>query len=155
MRAISLWEPWASLVVLGLKKIETRHWDTPYRGPLLIHAAQRKNIAELVQLFQMDSFRDAFASKGINGVNDFIDQNTFGKLLGVVDLNGTKRTDFINVEQLGIEHDFGNYAAGRFGWFLDNPVKFDTAIPYRGSQGFFTVACEIEGKQLNLLEAAR
>ncbi len=38
MKAISLWQPWA----LGLKKIETRSWPTKYRGPLAIHAAQKK-----------------------------------------------------------------------------------------------------------------
>jgi activating signal cointegrator 1 len=39
MKVLSLWQPWASLVAHGLKKIETRGWDaTPYRGPLAIHA---------------------------------------------------------------------------------------------------------------------
>lgn len=42
MKAISLWQPWASLVWAGVKTIETRHWSTNYRGPLAIHAAKRK-----------------------------------------------------------------------------------------------------------------
>jgi activating signal cointegrator 1 len=33
-----LWQPWASLVALGVKTIETRHWTTSYRGPLAIPA---------------------------------------------------------------------------------------------------------------------
>lgn len=41
MRALSLWQPWASLIALGVKTIETRGWSTKYRGPLLIHAAKR------------------------------------------------------------------------------------------------------------------
>ena len=41
MKALTLWQPWASLVALGLKTIETRGWRTNYRGPLLIHAAKR------------------------------------------------------------------------------------------------------------------
>lgn len=41
MRALTLWQPWASLVALGVKAIETRSWGTAYRGPLLIHAAVR------------------------------------------------------------------------------------------------------------------
>lgn len=40
--ALSLWQPWASLVALGAKTIETRSWSTKYRGPLLIHAARRE-----------------------------------------------------------------------------------------------------------------
>lgn len=44
MKAISLWQPWASLIALGIKRIETRGWPTAYRGPLLIHAAKRCDI---------------------------------------------------------------------------------------------------------------
>ena len=40
MKAITLTQPWASLVALGLKKIETRGWRTDHRGPLAIHAAK-------------------------------------------------------------------------------------------------------------------
>lgn len=34
MKAIRLWQPWASLIALGHKTIETRSWPTKYRGPL-------------------------------------------------------------------------------------------------------------------------
>jgi hypothetical protein len=37
---LTLTQPWASLVVLGSKKLETRGWRTNYHGPLLIHAAK-------------------------------------------------------------------------------------------------------------------
>lgn len=40
MRAISLWEPWASLIRTGAKTFETRSWETKYRGLLLICAAK-------------------------------------------------------------------------------------------------------------------
>ncbi len=42
IRLLSLWQPWASLIAMGVKKVETRHWYTPYRGLLAIHAAKRK-----------------------------------------------------------------------------------------------------------------
>lgn len=41
MKALTLWQPWASLVAHRIKTIETRSWSTNYRGPLAIHAAQR------------------------------------------------------------------------------------------------------------------
>lgn len=41
MKALTLWQPWASLVAQGVKRIETRPWTTKYRGPLAIHAAKR------------------------------------------------------------------------------------------------------------------
>lgn len=42
LRALTLHQPWASLVALGVKRIETRGWSTKYRGRILIHAAQNK-----------------------------------------------------------------------------------------------------------------
>lgn len=40
MKALSLTQPWASLVAIGEKRIETRSWATRYRGPVAIHAAK-------------------------------------------------------------------------------------------------------------------
>lgn len=42
MKGLSLWQPWATLVGVGLKRVETRSWATSYRGPLAIHAAKRR-----------------------------------------------------------------------------------------------------------------
>lgn len=41
-RLITLWQPYATLLTLGIKTFETRHWFTNYRGEILIHAAARK-----------------------------------------------------------------------------------------------------------------
>ncbi|MCY4577660.1 MAG: ASCH domain-containing protein [Chloroflexi bacterium] len=41
MKALSLRQPWASLIADGRKTIETRTWRTHYRGPLAIHASAR------------------------------------------------------------------------------------------------------------------
>jgi hypothetical protein len=40
-KVLTLHQPWATLVALGVKTIETRSWSTNYRGPLLIHAGVR------------------------------------------------------------------------------------------------------------------
>lgn len=41
MKAISLLEPWASLIKEKVKYIETRSWQTKYRGELYIHASKK------------------------------------------------------------------------------------------------------------------
>src|SRR5262245_34467015 len=41
MKALSLWQPHATLMTVGAKKIETRSWATDYRGLVAIHAAKR------------------------------------------------------------------------------------------------------------------
>lgn len=40
MKALTIKQPWASLIVHGIKDIENRTWRTDYRGPLLIHASK-------------------------------------------------------------------------------------------------------------------
>lgn len=40
MKALSVRQPWADLIVTGQKAIETRSWRTAYRGRLLIHASR-------------------------------------------------------------------------------------------------------------------
>lgn len=40
MKAITLWQPWASLWGSGAKEYETRSWATSYRGPIAIHASK-------------------------------------------------------------------------------------------------------------------
>jgi hypothetical protein len=42
--ALSVRQPWAHLIVHGLKDIENRGWGTSHRGPLLIHAAQKFDV---------------------------------------------------------------------------------------------------------------
>lgn len=41
-KALTLWEPWASLCALGVKTIETRSWSTKYRGRLILHASKHR-----------------------------------------------------------------------------------------------------------------
>jgi hypothetical protein len=40
MKAISIRQPWAWLIVHGYKDVENRTWATKYRGPILIHAGK-------------------------------------------------------------------------------------------------------------------
>ena len=41
MKALTLHQPWASLIAVGVKTIETRSWSTKHRGPIAIHAGAR------------------------------------------------------------------------------------------------------------------
>lgn len=152
MKAISFWQPWGSLVVLGAKKIETRSWPTKYRGPLLIHAAKRKDVEELIWLFSHWQFMWALQPLGLTmgaGFSRNIEKMPFGALLGTVTLTDCRPTESFTVGELdGLrgepgkqysERAFGNFAPGRFGWVFDTPHMFPEPIPYKGHQGFFDV----------------
>ena len=45
MKALTIRQPWASLIAAGMKTIETRGWSTRYWGPLLIHAGKTKPVS--------------------------------------------------------------------------------------------------------------
>lgn len=81
MKAVTLWQPWASLIAFGLKTIETRSWGTRYRGPLLIHAAKRRPTFEDMRVV-VDNI-DAWNSWGAAGLID-LDSVVYPGPLGVV-----------------------------------------------------------------------
>jgi hypothetical protein len=41
VKALTVWQPWASAIAEGIKTIETRSWSTRHRGPLAIHAGSK------------------------------------------------------------------------------------------------------------------
>ena len=57
MKALSIKQPWAWLIVNGFKDVENRTWRTKYRGPLLIHASKAKDehFCKLLDDFSMGS----------------------------------------------------------------------------------------------------
>jgi hypothetical protein len=131
MKAISLWQPWATLCVLtGGKQFETRHWYTSYRGPLLIHAAKKHDAEIREVIWKLAPFlRDAGSL-------------AFGALIGRVDMSGCHliRGDFPCPSEK--ERALGNWVKGRFAWEFANPERFTAPISLKGSQGFFEVAPE-------------
>jgi hypothetical protein len=143
VRAISLWQPWASAVVFGTKKIETRHWSTNYRGPLAIHAAKHLVQRELVMWLQMPEFIQALwpIAKDTRDVCELLDRMPFGAIVGTVELVDCVRVETL-IELGPLENYLGNYHPGRFGWILEKPIAFETPIPCVGRQGFFHVADE-------------
>jgi ASCH domain len=46
MKALSIRQPWAWLIVNGFKPVENRTWESFYRGPLLIHAGKLMTMAD-------------------------------------------------------------------------------------------------------------
>lgn len=132
MKAISLWQPWATLMALGLKKIETRSWPTKYRGPLAIHAALK------IVLFA-DVPPDIMAA--LYGVKFDMTLLPYGGIIATVDLIDcveiTKRN-----QPAYPERGYGDYRLGRFMWITDNVKPFKKIIPFRGRQGLFNVPDE-------------
>ena len=69
MKALTLHQPYASAIALGLKHFETRAWKTTYRGPVAIHAAQ------CVPKYAKDLVAPIFV-RGKQGLWDWPDDST-------------------------------------------------------------------------------
>ena len=62
MKALTLTQPWATLVAMGAKRIETRSWTTNYRGPLAIHAGKGPSTIGWPQLNHICNHTEPFRS---------------------------------------------------------------------------------------------
>jgi hypothetical protein len=135
MKCISLWQPWASLVVLGEKQNETRSWPTNFRGTLAIHAAKKP----WNQLPFMGGGFLAYLHRALSAHRIDLYFLPRGSIIGTVEI-----IDCVPVESLYStlaeqERAFGDYSRGRYAWKLANPVMFNKPIPCKGQQGFWTV----------------
>jgi len=138
VKAISLWQPWASLMLLSTeyrKMFETRKWDTSHRGLLLIHAAMRMP-PESLDLAKQEPFKTALEDDPLWSIRR-------GHVLGAVNLakthlllNGTKEKLLAGRPH---EEAFGDYRNGRFVWECPDAMRFKTQFYWKGRQRFFDV----------------
>lgn len=132
MHAISLWQPWASALVAGIKPDETRHWLLPPPQKLshrvAIHAAKK-----LVN--EVTAELDAIISKHFG--KNWRETLPRGALIGSVSFGRCLPCDAVLRAKRPREHlALGDYADGRFAWEAHLPEKW-TPAPYSGRQGFF------------------
>jgi len=141
VKCISLWQPWASLcctthpldVTKSVKGFETRSWRTSYRGPLLIHAAQRFTAEERTACYEpliRESLRRSYRS---------LADVPRGAIIGRVELVECHPAMAAVSEADEYARAMGYYAPGRFAWEITRPMFFREPIPYRGQQGLFDV----------------
>lgn len=154
MKTISLWQPWASLLFcfrpeiwdatadladgpigIAAKNFETRSWKTSYRGPLLIHAAKRFG-ADQRSACLSEPFRSVLRNwGGFTSLGDL----PRGAIIGCVKLVAVYRAEKMRDVVPKQELTFGDFSSGRYAWRLETPYRFETPVPYRGSQGLFEV----------------
>ena len=160
MKCISLWQPWATAIALGSKRIETRSWATAYRGPLLIHAAKRLNKDELICLHACWNWIGAMHPLwDWSNASPIWECLPFGAIVARCILADCKSTGRFYQEQLDkrrfpehkekadlyawTERQMGDFSLGRFGWVLEDVEAFETPIPFRGRQQLFDVPEEL------------
>lgn len=132
IKTISLWQPWATLIAIGAKTLETRSWATKYRGLLAIHAAKRWQ-AEQQDFLQRGIFQEALAPHGYT----LKESLPFGRVVAIVHLKAIYKTEDIVERVPEWDRAFGDFRSGRYAWECAKPYELKEPIPLRGSQGLF------------------
>lgn len=145
MKAITILQPWASLIACGAKKIETRSWPTKYRGKIAIHAGKKEYAGGMIYFNTFLRYQNMFLDE-----EEFI----YGSVIAIADLvdclkiiNGNRLDGApFYEEQFEIakrEIPFGNYTPGRYAWILDN-VRPIEPVPAKGMQRIWNWEGEYE-----------
>jgi hypothetical protein len=151
VKALTLTQPWATLMAVGAKRYETRSWSTSYQGPLAIHAGKGLGpvggLRGLRALCALEPFRSVLTEAGYADPRDL----PRGRVVAEGELVGCFSTlavgdelsalaEFSDVSPADHEEDFGDYGPGRFAWAIAD-VGQQVSSPVSGSLGLWDAPC--------------
>lgn len=136
--ALTLRQPWASLVALEAKRIETRSWRTSYRGWLAIHAA--KTLSKTEQLLcEQEPFRTALLrDAALDPARPLATQLPRGCIIAIARLDSCLPMETSEWPSEP-ERSFGDYAPDRYAWYLSHIHRLPQPIPARGALGLWRI----------------
>ncbi len=145
MKGLSLTQPWASGVIEGFKKYETRSWHTNYRGLIAIHAS--KGFPRWAKLEH-----EAVGGIFLETLNRPWDELPLGAILGVVELIGCYRTEnILRVREISPqEQEYGDWSPGRYCWEFRNVMKLYRPIEIKGALQLWAIPETTKDYLLNL-----
>ena len=164
MKAITIRQPWASLIASSDKKYETRSWPTKYRGPIAIHAGKQDDPDVFQFLLCKIATMEQLEACGITP--ETLQKLPHGAVIATAELVNVWRivyhpgTDVneakhipLGAESLTLDKhapDFGDYFvptekeinlgywhAGMYAWELQNVKLLPEPIPAKGKQGLW------------------
>lgn len=140
MKALSIRQPWASLILKAKKDIENREWPTNVRGRILIHAAKGMTRAEHEDAiaFAVDAIRS-------DPRNDGATRKVTLRELGF-DFDALERGGIVGSVEIVdcVQHSDSPWFVGRYGFVLRDPRPLPFT-PWKGQLGFFEVPAAVAG----------
>lgn len=122
MKALTVKEPWASLIMSGYKKYEFRGWKTNYRGKLLIHAGMslEKDMVKRFEDYNLD-YKMGYILGEVELVDCILVDEDFNKKL---------------LDENKVVYGRSNHTE-KYAWKLENVVKYKEPIPCKGQLGLW------------------
>ena len=145
MKAISLHQPYASLISVGAKGIETRDWPAPLwlQGHrIAIHAAKKKvRVSDFSTTEEYWRITEALGQM-------WLPKLPYGAVVAtavIVDIRQVRTPNDAPQQHIDDYH-FGSFTVGRWMWFLAHVEKVDPPFPARGYQKFWEIEPEWENR---------
>lgn len=148
MKAITVKQPWASLIVRGVKDVENRTWKTDFRGRVLIHAAGSHGRKFNIEL----TYEQVKAAIGIIAKDTMFGNMAFGAIIGSVEIVDcvinhpsiwAEKTENYTVGMNPKQHEDITGKKVIYNWLLANPILFPESIPIKGRLSFWEVESEL------------
>ncbi|KAK2966039.1 hypothetical protein RJ640_012298 [Escallonia rubra] len=137
---LTMHQPWASLLVEGIKRIEGRSWPSPITGRLWIHAAGKIPDPETIKAME-DFYREIYAVNGITDIK-FPEHYPISRLLGCVEVVGC-----VTCEELVCWEEVpeGVRLEGQtnYCWLCEQPQRLIVPFEMRGFQGVYNLEKKI------------
>lgn len=141
MRALTIRQPWASLIATGVKRYETRSRPTRVRGRIAIHAGLalpfRRGITRCmapdVTVFHF--WRDGLWIETGAGLQREMRRLPLGAVVATAELVDCVRTEDTGTPTL--ERRLGDWTPGRWAWELADVRPLAEPVPARGKQGWW------------------
>ncbi|XP_050225520.1 uncharacterized protein LOC126674999 isoform X2 [Mercurialis annua] len=137
---LTMHQPWASLLVYGIKRIEGRSWPSPIRGRLWIHAAGKVPEEATIKAME-DFYREIYALNGITDIK-FPEHYPVSRLLGCVEVVGCVRCEEL-VSWEAVPESVRLEGLTNFCWLCEQPQKLLVPFEMRGNQGVYNLEKKI------------
>lgn len=131
IRAISLWQPWASLKAENIKRYETRGLEIAYRGQMAIHAAKMP-IKRAVKYLSDETRAE------VDAIYPNIASLPVGCIVGIGNLVACHEiTEEFIAGLTEREKLLGAFSVGRYAWEFEDMTALKEPIPANGKQGIW------------------
>ena len=136
MKALTVIQPWATLIAIKAKTVETRSWRTDYRGDLAIHAAKGWKKENVRLAMMSEPFKTALKDAGYP-LFSLLPRGCIVATATLVDCWITDGGIQWGNRNAFLETAFGDFSPGRYAWVLENIHPLPKSIPAKGALGLW------------------
>jgi hypothetical protein len=140
IRVLAVRQPWASLIVEGLKTLEIRSNLTNKRERVAIYCS-KNDLTEYEEnqflrlIYDMESKKEITKDERRLAEDNIRRMGTPGRIIGTVEITNCRSVSSYDILCLRNKHFANNITLLHYCWEFSNPIKFSSPIPYKPPKG--------------------